>query len=118
MRAIASLASSPACLAAAMPSDAAFCSARRRSAAAVASRQLASSSSQLVDALGQLGRAPRQRGADRVGVAADEPEVQHRPGRYLLPAYLERKAATSSASFPTTMFSGMIAPEKPPLRSA
>ena len=73
---------------------------------------------QLVDTLGQVGRAPRQRGADRVRVAADEPEVQHRPGRYLLPAYLERKAATSVASFPTTMFSGMIAPEKPPLRSA
>ncbi len=34
------------------------------------------------------------------------------------PAYLERNAATSSASCPTTMFSGMIAPEKPPLRIA
>ena len=28
-----------------------------------------------------------------------------------VPAYLERNAATSCASFPTTMFSGMIAPE-------
>ena len=36
----------------------------------------------------------------------------------LRPAYLATKAATSSASWPTTMFSGMIAPEKPPLRIA
>jgi hypothetical protein len=35
-----------------------------------------------------------------------------------LPAYFDRNAATSLASCPTTMFSGMIAPEKPPLRIA
>jgi hypothetical protein len=44
MRAMASLASSPACLAAAIPSEAAFCSARIRSADAVASRHAASRS--------------------------------------------------------------------------
>src|SRR4051794_19299439 len=34
------------------------------------------------------------------------------------PAYFETNAATASASLPTTMFWGMIAPEKPPLRTA
>ena len=34
------------------------------------------------------------------------------------PEYLARKSATASASSPTTMFAGMIAPEKPPLRIA
>ena len=36
----------------------------------------------------------------------------------LRPEYLARNAATAWASLPTTMFSGMIAPEKPPLRIA
>ena len=35
-----------------------------------------------------------------------------------LPEYSERKSATASASSPTTMFAGMMAPEKPPLRIA
>ena len=34
------------------------------------------------------------------------------------PEYCARNSATSWASSPTTMFSGMIAPEKPPLRIA
>ena len=34
------------------------------------------------------------------------------------PAYFETKAATFCASAPTTMFWGMIAPEKPPFRIA
>src|SRR3954471_16512369 len=36
----------------------------------------------------------------------------------LAPAYRSRKMATARASGPTTMFAGMIAPEKPPLRIA
>jgi hypothetical protein len=34
------------------------------------------------------------------------------------PEYLARNSATCCASLPTTMFCGMIAPEKPPLRIA
>src|SRR4051812_605581 len=36
----------------------------------------------------------------------------------LPPEYLATKSATASASGPTTMFWGMIAPENPPLRMA
>ena len=118
MRAMASLASSPACLLAAMPSDAAFCSERRRSAAAVASRQAASSS--VSSSTRSASSGERRASAARTASGSRRMSLRSStaPGRYLLPAYLERKAATSSASFPTTMFSGMIAPEKPPLRSA
>ena len=35
-----------------------------------------------------------------------------------VPEYFARNSATSRACFPTTMFWGMIAPEKPPLRIA
>jgi hypothetical protein len=35
-----------------------------------------------------------------------------------LPEYVETNFATSSASFPTTMFWGMTAPEKPPFSIA
>ena len=34
------------------------------------------------------------------------------------PEYSARNSATTSASSPTTMLAGMIAPEKPPLRIA
>ncbi len=37
---------------------------------------------------------------------------------FWLPEYLARNSAIAVAFEPTTMFSGMIAPEKPPLRIA
>jgi hypothetical protein len=40
------------------------------------------------------------------------------PAPVLLPAYFSRNSAICSASAPVAMFSGMIAPEKPPLRIA
>ena len=55
----------------------------------------------------------RSGAADRVQAGAGVVE-----SAIYLPAYFERNAATSLASCPTTMFSGMIAPEKPPLRIA
>ena len=79
---------------------------------------------QLVDLLG--GAAAGQRRLDPLGVGADQLQVEHvasalgrvSPGRgedsASSPAYLATKRATASASSPTTMFWGMIAPEKPP----
>ena len=80
---------------------------------------------QLVDLLG--GAAAGQRRLDPLGVGADQLQVEHRrvsvrarprrgAARFRLPApaYLATKRATASASAPTTMFWGMIAPEKPP----
>ena len=73
--------------------------------------------------------APRRAsaGLDPLGVGADQLQVEHRrpgsgrvfwPGRgessASWPAYLATNSATASASSPTTMFCGMIAPEKPP----
>jgi hypothetical protein len=75
-----------------------------------------------VDALGDVAAAPGEGRPHRVGVAADQPEVQHGggypPAADFLPAYSETNAATCCASGPVTMFSGMIAPEKPPLAIA
>jgi hypothetical protein len=84
-----------------------------------------------------LRRTPSaQRRADGVRIAADLLEVERGPGSPSYgvvevdvvagagcwttswPAYLATKAATFCASAPTTMFCGMIAPEKPPLRIA
>ena len=66
--------------------------------------------------------AAGERVTRRLRVLADLPEVEHRdpvrPASRSLPEYLARKSATASASSPTTMFAGMIAPEKPPLRIA
>src|SRR5439155_12970680 len=64
--------------------------------------------------------APVEGGAHGVGLAADAPQVEHRVGYLaaLRPEYFARNSATARASRPVTMFSGMIAPEKPPLRIA
>ena len=78
---------------------------------------------QLVDLVG--GAAAGQRRLDPLGIGADQLQVEHvaratgvSPGRgedsASPPAYLAMKRATASASSPTTMFWGMIAPEKPP----
>ncbi len=115
-----------------------------------------------VDALGHIGAAPRQRRANRLGIAADQPQVKHgaaasrrlprvrsaqRPppdssgedssppgnvsplpplpvppagtyGLTLLPAYSARNSAIWRFCSPVAMFSGMIAPEKPPFSIA
>ena len=101
---------------------------------------------QLVELLG--GTSARQRGPRGIRILADAPQVEHyalsaggftggraaprgRPVAYgepepggwtvvwaLEPAYFETNRATSEASLPVTMFWGMIAPEKPPLRIA
>ena len=63
------------------PPRPAFCSARSASSRGSSSRQRASSASTLVDARRDVGAAARQRGADRVGVAADQPEVEHGAGQ-------------------------------------
>ena len=90
-----------------------------------------------------IGPAARQRGADQVGLGADQAEVEHarsglsrrwrRPllrrtgaaaaaadGRdlRLLARVLGHEGGDLLASAPVTMFWGMIAPEKPPLRMA
>ena len=91
---------------------------------------------QLVEGLG--GAATGQRSPRGPGVLADAPKVEHSgalgPACARLgepdpvagrggspasrPAYSETNLATLIASSPTTMFWGMIAPEKPPLRIA
>jgi hypothetical protein len=83
---------------------------------------------------GRIGAAPGQLGTRRLRVLADLPEVEQgdlppgygpdspeEVGSFVPlspPEYCSRKSATSSASSPTTMLAGMIAPEKPPLRIA
>ena len=126
--AIASLASSPCGLCADrspwMPRSGARAAPRPRAAArGGCSSQLRATSSSVRDG---LGAPARERGSHRVRVAPDELQVED--GGYesfgdggllaSLPAYFATKAATFSASAPTTMFWGMIAPEKPPLRMA
>ena len=90
------------------------------------SRRRASSASSSSTALG--GAAAGQRRLDPLGVGADQLQVEHRRRRaqgdgfagarrflgFVCPAYSATKRATASASSPTTMFWGMIAPEKPP----
>ena len=72
----------------------------------------------------RVDAAARQRVPRGLRVLADLPEVEHRDLAWRLaaglcvPEYLSRKSATASASSPVTMFAGMIAPEKPPLRIA
>ena len=100
-------------LPAATSSEAAFCSARRPSAACAASRQRASSSSTRSTRSASSRPAPRQRRANRVGLATDQPEVEHdgaavrlsplrrssRPGVCARsPAYLARNSATACFS--------------------
>ena len=115
---------------------ASFCSARRPSSSGSRARLAASrriTSLELGD--GALAAAG-QRGAHAVGVLADALEVEHAASdasaAYLSdsvisvagtcwasrPEYFARNSATACACWPTTMFCGMIAPEKPPLRSA
>ena len=81
---------------------------------------------------GGVAPASRQRRTDPFGIRADQLDVEHeRPygpvvvlvsgaiGAFALrPEYFARNFATWSASSPTRMFSGMIAPENPPLRMA
>ncbi len=80
--------------------------------------------------------AAGQGGTHAVGVLADALEVEHAASdasaAYLSawvisvagtcwasrPEYFARNSATACACSPTTMFCGMIAPEKPPFRSA
>ena len=91
------------------------------------SRRRASRPSSSSTSLG--GAAARQRRLDPLGVGADQLQVEHgrrygsegevsgrgaASSRLPSPAYLATKRATASASLPTTMFCGMIAPEKPP----
>ena len=128
----------PRCLAAPISFDAAFCSARMPSSWGSSSRRRASSSS--TRSIAGVGAPPGQRGAHRLRLVADAPEVEHGLARRwsqpeagvarragpaaswrtlrLVPAYAATNSATSCASWPTTMFWGMIAPEKPPLRIA
>ena len=142
IRSISSLASLPSRFAAAISSDAWFCSARRPS---TSGQQLAATRverQQLVEGL--AGAPALERRPGRARVVADRSQVEHEPpgllalGAGLLlfgldlagvaglrrPVDLAARVAgrrtppTASASSPTTMFWGMIAPEKPPLRIA
>ena len=132
---------------------ASFCSACSVSSSVVSSRQRSSAASSRVDRRVVDVAAARERGAHGVGVAADEPEVEHAPGSgatapvagvaaaaasrpvqwkpfaalplpagrgpsRLAPAYRATNSATCCACSPTTMFCGMIAPEKPPFSIA
>ena len=108
-------------------------------------QQLAAAGVELEQLVERLGRAAaRERRPGRARVLADRSQVEHRRAGALLPeaaacccrtgsrsrspgfggrstsapAYSATNSATASASSPTTMFCGMIAPEKPPLRIA
>ena len=88
----------------------------------------------LIELLAKRTVAAGERRADALGVLTDALDVKHRPppASYFVdsvmgvvatccawrPEYLARNAATARASSPSTTFSGMIAPEKPPLRIA
>ena len=83
---------------------------------------------ELVEILG--GATAGEGGASRAGILADALQVEQGSGAYpssppgtggsstSVPECASTKRATASASSPTTMFCGMIAPEKPPFRIA
>ena len=115
---------------------ASFCSARSPSSSGSSARRRRSSSITSSSARAVVLAAAGERGAHAVGVLADALEVEHAASAasaaYLSdsvmfvagtcwasrPEYFARNSATACACSPTTMFCGMIAPEKPPLRIA
>ena len=126
----------PSFFARAMAWLASFCCARRPSISGSSARRRSSSRRTASTRVGDVPSAARQGGAHGIGVLADQPQIEHRPdptrcggsaasavagwraAASPCPAYSARKSATFSASSPVTMFSGMTAPEKPPLRIA
>jgi len=110
-----------------------FCSARIASVRVLSSRRRSSASS----SSSSCAAAPRRASAERTAsgslrICLRSSVARSRYGAAVelvvvcgagcsvtsCPAYFATKAATFWASAPTTMFWGMIAPEKPPLRIA
>jgi hypothetical protein len=124
----------PALAASSISEESLFWSARIASIRVLSSRRCSSTprSSSTCSAAPRLARAERTPSgsaricfrssvaAPRYGAASELVVVWAGAGASVTscPAYFETKAATFCASAPTTMFWGMIAPEKPPLRIA